>query len=224
MYDILKSKNALYVEDDKLVLDNISKLLSNFFNNFFTASSAEEASEIYKNEKIDLLIVDIELPKASGIDFIKRIREADENIPIAIISAYTKTDYLLDSIELNLDKYIVKPFTTKKMYDLLKRFEEDFLSKRKKRLFKDLYIDIESSRVIYGDDSFELTQKELSFLDILATKKFISYDEIDMMWSDPPTYDAVRSFIKNLRKKLPIEIFHNRQNLGYYLDSENAKR
>jgi len=87
MYERLKDKSVLYIEDELDVLQNISKLLSKFFNNFYTASNAEDALDIFQEHKIDLLLVDIELPKMNGIDFIRKIRKIDESIPIVIISA-----------------------------------------------------------------------------------------------------------------------------------------
>jgi YesN/AraC family two-component response regulator len=112
MYEVLKSKTLLYIEDDKEVLSNISKLLSNFFLKIFTASDGLDGYEIFQKNSIDIVLVDIELPSLSGIEVIKRIRKTHPTLPIVVISAYTKTDYLLESVELKLDKYIVKPLTS----------------------------------------------------------------------------------------------------------------
>jgi len=112
MYDALKNKTVLYIEDELDVLQNISELLSHFFKTFYTASDGEMGYQTFINNKIDILLVDIELPKMNGIELIKKIRQTHKDLPVVVISAYTKTDYLLESIELNLDKYIVKPLTS----------------------------------------------------------------------------------------------------------------
>ncbi len=220
MYSLLKDKNVLYVEDDIDVLKNISKLMKNYFKQFFTAKSAEIGLDIFQKESIDILLVDIELPGFSGIEFIKKIRQESYDIPIIIISAYTKTDYLLESIELKLEKYIVKPFTTKKLYEMLKNLNGYYQSKEVKELVQGVFINRSNSTITFLDDTHSLTQKEMKFLDILVTKGFINYDEISEIWEEhAPSDDAIRSFIKNIRKKLPHDCLKNRQNLGYFVEN-----
>ncbi len=221
MYDILKEKSALYIEDEIDVLNNISILLSHFFKNFLKASSAEEGYEIFINNNIDVLLVDIELPKMNGIDLIKKIRKTHKELPIVVISAYTKTDYLLESIELRLDKYIVKPLTSRKIHQLLETLNNDFLDSNILSLNKEIYIDREKYLLKLKDDEISLSKKELNFLLILARKKMITYDEIYQLWeSDIPSDNAVRSFVKILRKKLPEGFLKNKSSIGYYIDKD----
>ncbi len=221
MYDNLKNRVVLYIEDDEVVLENISKLLKNYFKIVHTASDGESAYEIFVKRSIDLLIVDIELPRLNGINFIKRVRKIDKDIPIVIISAYTKTDYLLESVELNLNKYIVKPFTSQKFHMLLKKLNETFKSNTTYQLTPDILINKNDSTIKFENQTYKLTPKELEFLEIISTKKVITYNEIDNLWHDkPPSADAIRSFIKTLRKKLPPNLLKNRQNFGYYIDYE----
>jgi len=219
MYERLKDKNALYIEDELDVLQNISKLLSKFFNNFYTASNAEDALDIFQEQKIDLLLVDIELPKMNGIDFIRKIRKIDESIPIVIISAYTKTDYLLQSIELNLDKYIVKPLTSRKIHELLETLNNDFLQHGRLEFENGVVVDKLVGSVNFEDKTYELTKKEIEFLEHLYRKKLITYEELYSLWrEDVPSDNAVRSFVKYLRKKLPEDFIKNRSGIGYYVD------
>ncbi len=221
MYDILKEKSALYIEDEIDVLNNISILLSHFFKKFLKASSAEEGYEIFINNNIDVLLVDIELPKMNGIDLIKKIRKTHKELPIVVISAYTKTDYLLESIELRLDKYIVKPLTSRKIHQLLETLNNDFLDSNILSLNKEIYIDREKYLLKLKDNEINLSKKELNFLLILARKKMISYDEIYQLWeSDIPSDNAVRSFVKILRKKLPEGFLKNKSSIGYYIDKD----
>jgi DNA-binding response OmpR family regulator len=221
MYEVLKDKNALYIEDEQDVLTNISKLLKKFFNNFYTASSAEEAIEIFEDNKIDLLLVDIELPKMNGIDFIRHIRKSAKNIPIVVISAYTKTDYLLQSIELNLDKYIVKPLTSRKIHTLLETLNNDFLQDGTFELVSGVVVDKIIGSVSFENSNYELTKKEMEFLEILYEKKLITYEELYALWrEDVPSENAVRSFVKYLRKKLPEDLIKNRSGIGYYIEPD----
>ena len=206
MYEILKSKTLLYIKDDEEVLSNISQLLSNFFSKIYVASDGLEGYEIFSKNSIDILLVDIELPSLSGIEVIKRVRETHSTLPIVVISAYTKTDYLLESVELKLDKYIVKPLTTDKLYDMLKVLTKEYHDEGKIFLNKSIY------------DKKDFTNKEVEFIKILDSKKFISYDELDSLWEDSPSENAIRQFLKKIRKKLDKNSIITRQKQGFFLD------
>jgi len=218
MYEYLKDKTVLYIEDDIDVLKNISTLLQNYFSDIYAVPNAEAGFEVFLNASVDLLLVDIELPGINGIELIKKVREVDKDIPIVIISAYTKTDYLLESVELKIDKYIVKPFTTKKLYTLLDKLNEIFQDEDIIELLDGLKINSKDSTLYFKEELHHLTPRELHFLQLLHVKQFVHYETIDALWEDtPPTEAAVRSFVKSLRKKLPQDTLKNRQNLGYYV-------
>ena len=220
MYNNLKNKTILYIEDDEVVLKNISKLLGNYFAAIHTAADGEQGYRQFVDQEVDLLIVDIELPKLNGIELIKKIRKLDEDIPIVVISAYTKTDYLLESVELGLDKYIVKPFTSKKLHKLLQKLDESFMGGNSFELAPNVLVDRVFSTLEVESNTYTLTAKELEFLETLSKKGSVTYDELDALWLDgPPSADAIRSFIKTLRKKLPKDLIKNRQSLGYFIEA-----
>ena len=221
MYNNLKDKKILYIEDDEVVLKNISKLLQNYFAKIYTAFDGEEGYRKFMAHKVDLLVVDIELPKLNGINLIKKIRKFNSTIPIVVISAYTKTDYLLESVELKLDKYIVKPFTSRKLHELLGKLNESFTQTNLFSLSDNIIVDKVKGTVTTDGKEHKLTIKELEFLELLSTKGYVTYDDIDRIWKEqPPTSYAIRSFIKILRKKLPPKFLKNKQNLGYYIEQK----
>jgi DNA-binding response OmpR family regulator len=223
MHDALKNKTVLYIEDELDVLENTKELLKDFFKNFHTAADAESGYQLFLNNNIDILIVDIELPGMTGIELIKKIRPTHKNMPIVIMSAYTKTDYLLDSIELNLDKYIVKPLTSKKVRILLETLNNNFLGENILILNENIFIYKNTSLLSVDDMEYTLTKKELSFLTIMEQKNLVTYDEIVDLWIDDfPTENAIRSFIRHLRKKLPDDFIKNRNAVGYYVDTSKT--
>jgi DNA-binding response OmpR family regulator len=218
MYNILCNKTALYVEDEPEVLKNISSLLGNFFGEFYTAADGEEAWEIFRSRPIDVALVDIELPKLNGLELIKRMRAINKHLPVVVISAYTKTDYLLESVELQLDKYIIKPLTSKKIHDLLSRLNDDFSNENILELAPDVLLNNESLTIIWGGEVHELSAREAAFMKTLGRKGIITYDEISSLWGDePPSENAIRSFVRHLRKKLPEGLVTNRSGIGYAL-------
>jgi YesN/AraC family two-component response regulator len=116
---LLKDMTILYAEDDLSTQNIISEILMHFCDNVKLASNGEEAFEIFKKEDIDLIISDIEMPRTNGLEFIKNVREIDPIIPVIMISAYNLREYLLGSINLRIEGYILKPITYTKIEKLL---------------------------------------------------------------------------------------------------------
>jgi len=223
MYKILKEKKVLYVEDEKVIRENITELIADYFGTFHTASTGEEGYEKFLDNSYDIIISDIELPKMSGIDLLGKIRKSDKNIHLVIISAHTKIDYLLSSIPFKLEQYLIKPLNSKKIRELLSMLNDAFSENSLVELGSNLWLNKEKSVISFEGEEKSLTKKELGFLSVLARKKVISYDEIDQLWGNEiPSQNAIRSMIKKLRKKLPKDALQTRTGFGYYIESRRA--
>jgi len=221
-YKLLNSKIILYVEDDLELQKNILNILNNFFGKVLVASDGDEAYDIYLENQntIDIIITDINMPNTNGIQLCKHIREYQKNLPIVIISAYTNTNYLLDSIDLNILTYITKPFTTQKTLGLLDKFLVFFEFNQYYNLGLEINLDYESNNLKIKEERIKLTLKEKIFLKLLSENKIVTYDMMyEYLWDYEkfPSTDAVKSFIRKLKRKLSIELFKNQKGEGYYL-------
>jgi len=109
----------LYVEDDV----EISKIMFNYFlvifKNVFFAQSSEDALEIYENNKCDLIITDIILPKMNGLEFSKHIKTINSDQNIIIMSAYSDSDKFSESIKIDVLGYLIKPVIYDELNDCL---------------------------------------------------------------------------------------------------------
>ncbi len=222
-YELLKDKIVLYVEDDLTLQKNIVETLGHFFKKILIASDGDEAYTLYieNQNKIDLIITDINMPNTDGITFARSIREFDKKLPIIIISAYTDTDYLLDSIDLNIIKYITKPFTTKKIVALLDKLLDYFELNNFIVIDKDIKLDCNNRELIIDDNKIKLTKKETIFMKLLAQNNIVTYEMMyEYMWDydKAPSADAIKSFIRKLKKKLPFDMIKNQHSVGYYLN------
>jgi len=224
-YKLLKNKTVLYVEDDLNLQENVKEILENFFDRLLIASDGDEASDLfitYQNQ-IDLVITDINMPNTDGITFCKYIREFDKTLPIIIMSAYTNTDYLLDSIDLNIIKYITKPFTSKKVTNMLDKLLEFFQLNNRLLLNQGVELEVESGTLFIAEHPIRLSKKETIFLKLLAQNPLVSYQMMhEYMWDydTPPSEDAIKSFMRKLKKKLPKDLCKNQHGMGYYLNKE----
>lgn len=211
---------VLYAEDDVGVQKNVSELLALFFKRVYLASDGQEAYELFKEHRPDLVITDIKMMGVSGIELVKKIRETDEEAHVIIITAYTEVDFMLEAIELSLLRYIVKPITEPKLLDAF----EKFLQAKEKSSLKELcdgwYYDTAQKTILHEDTTYELTKKESKLLDLLLYKDaIITYEEIEQkLWDNEyMSLNALRLMIKNLRKKLPEGVLKNIQGIGYKL-------
>jgi DNA-binding response OmpR family regulator len=221
-YKLLKSKTILYVEDDLELQEKNFLILSNFFNTVFVASDGDDAYDVYLENQntIDIIITDINMPNTDGIELCKHIRRYQKGLPLVIISAYTNTDYLLDSIDLNILTYITKPLTTQKTLTLLDKFLEFFEFNSYRILGEEIKLNYENSIIVVKKQNIKLTTKEKIFLKLLSENQIVSYDMMyEYMWDydKTPSSDAIKSFIRKLKRKLSVELFKNQKGEGYYL-------
>lgn len=221
-YKLLHKKTVLYVEDDLTLQSNIKGILEKFFDKILIASDGDEALDIYMENQniIDLIVTDINMPNTNGIELSKHIRENDKKLPIIIMSAYTDTDYLLDSIDLNIISYITKPFTTKKVFLFLDKVI-DYFELNSQILLKDnIQFNYEKGELIIDNISIILTKRETSFIKLLTENDMVSYLMMyEYLWDydSEPTQNAIKSFIKKLKRKIPEGMLKNKQGVGYYL-------
>ncbi len=118
--NILNQFNVLYLEDDDSLLQQTRDMLSDFLKNVYAVKTSEEAMQVLKQKKVDVIISDILLENENGIDFLRTLKEDKNiNIPAILTTAHTDTKYLLDAIKLKVENYIVKPINLKELLNTL---------------------------------------------------------------------------------------------------------
>ncbi|APW66163.1 MULTISPECIES: response regulator transcription factor [Arcobacteraceae] len=228
MQEILINKlnafRVLYVEDEKGIRENINEILEHYFKESYTAKNASDAYIKYVQNKPDLIITDIQMNGENGLDLIRKIRESDSKTRIIITSAHTDLDYMLQATELHLIKYIIKPITHDKLMTALEAFIKSYDESKIYSLNEKWIFDFSKSVVTNNEEEFNLTKKESLFLKQLITKnRIITYEEMEnLIWDEDSvmTANAMRLFIKNFRKKLPLKSLKNIQGTGYRLTRE----
>ncbi len=149
--DILKNITILYAEDEADLRDVTSSILKSFTKNQYIATNGKEAYELFLKyeDEIDLIITDINMPVLNGLDFIKKLKETNLNIPVIVTTAFSNKEYLLEAIDIGVDKYVLKPIDITKLlqamsqsliYHELKDLYTDKLTKlsNRNKLKKDL--------------------------------------------------------------------------------------
>ncbi len=216
----LSNLSVLYAEDEVGVRQNVSEMLSLFFKNVYLADNGLDAYELFLEKTPDLIITDVKMPIMDGLELSKCIREKDKKAQIIIISAHTEIDYMLDAIELSLVRYIVKPITETKLIEALDKFLNSLQSGGQIEIKEGWFYDADKKLIKHEDEEYELTKKEVKFLEIITSKNsVIGYEEIEReLWEgEYMSLNALRLMMKNLRKKLPPGSLKNIQSIGYKL-------
>ncbi len=222
-----KKYTILYIEDDEGVRTVNSRFLSRMFNELYEAKDGQEGYNLYKKYHPDIILTDINMPKLDGISLSKKIREKDKNTKIIISTAFSDKSYLLDAIELNLEKYIIKPLTSRNLMPVLTKTIKDLALQRdfKIELGENFYFDNTSSLFYVNDKVIDLNNKERLFLKLLVLNKdrVVSYEEIEQnVWDNEyMSLNSLRTSIGFIRKKIPFNCIKNISNMGYKLNLEN---
>ena len=225
LVDLLKEITILYVEDNELTQEIIIDTLSLFSKNVIVASNGEEALAIFKKDDIQLIISDIEMPFMDGIKFISHIREINITVPVIMTSGHFQENYLYACANLNTQAYILKPISSVKLKDALYKVAQ-YLNVTSSILINITHsIQYNKNKAILIDNKKEhkLNNKEKLLLDLLIENKnkIVSYSQIEQnIWYDYDevmTQSALRTVIKNLRKKSNSKFIENISGSGYLL-------
>ncbi|MDD2698081.1 MAG: response regulator [Arcobacteraceae bacterium] len=124
----LSNKNLLLLEDSDEFIENVISLFNMFVKETFVAKNISDAMEKLNSEKIDLIISDIHLKNENGLDFIKEVRESNQEIPIVILSGYKDENLLFRAMTLGLTGYLIKPINFKSLVGVLEDCAKKILS------------------------------------------------------------------------------------------------
>lgn len=105
----LRMLTALYVEDEEVVREELARFLLRRLKTVYTAKNGQEGLELYRQYKPDVVITDITMPIMDGLAMARAIKEADSEAPVIITSAHNEHDFFVESVELGIDGYVLKP-------------------------------------------------------------------------------------------------------------------
>ena len=218
----------LVVEDEKDICDFLKKSLESECYVVDTAADGEAGIEMIRGNNYDIVILDNNMPKKTGLEVCKEVRAEKNNIPILMLSVQSETTTKVDLLNAGADDYLTKPFSLDELQArvkaLLRRpkvIEEEILK------IDDLSLDIDRHVVRRDKKEISLTKKEFTLLayllkniGIVLSRSMIMEHVWDM--NVDPFSNTIESHIMSLRKKIDLpkhkKLIHTVSGRGYKID------
>lgn len=220
----------LVVDDERLIVKGIKFSLEQEGWSVDTAYDGEEALNSVKNNKYDVMILDVMLPKYDGLQVCQLVREFS-NLPIIMLTAKGEDMDKIMGLEYGADDYVTKPFNIlelkARIKAILRRSQHTEKTPQKKTIeVGDLRLEINSRRVFIKNHEMNLTAKEFDMLELFATHpgKVYSRDQLlDTIWGKeyPGDVRTVDVHVRRLREKIEPnpgqpEYIYTKWGVGYY--------
>ncbi len=199
--------HILVVDDDKNTRMFFSALLESAGYTVSVAKNGEDALSVMDRVHIDLVVLDIMMPKMDGYEFTKLLRMSDNNLPILMVSAKQLPADKHKGFLVGTDDYITKPVDDDEMlYRIRALLRRAKIATERKIVIGNVIIDYDSLTVTRGDEIQELPQKEFMLLYTLLSypgKIFTRIQLMDEIWgADSDTgWETVTVHIGRLRKR-----------------------
>ncbi|EHO4166753.1 response regulator transcription factor [Campylobacter coli] len=222
----MKELIILVVEDEVKIRESLVNVLSSRYSKVIGAQNGDEGLKKFKKFKPDLIITDIAMPIMDGLDMAKEIKEISNDVPIVVLSAYSEKERLLRSIDIGIDKYLIKPIDIDELFKVLENLVGEKIEANALVDISEEYQFNKTKRtLIHKGKEIVLTKKELAFISLLLKQPgvLVLHEDIKKnVWIGENVSDtAVRTFIKRVRDKVGESFIKNVPGLGYKINIEN---
>jgi len=228
-------ETVLIIEDDATMLRGLKDNFEFKGYRTITAADGEAGLNIALNEKPDLIILDIMLPKINGYEICRLIREQKLEMPIIMLTAKGQESDIVLGLNLGADDYVTKPFSIKELLSRSAAFlRRGRCAERQVYEFADYHFDIGARRLTRRGKEIKLSPKEFKLLELFVKRlgRALTRDEIlNAVWG----YDcfvssrSIDRFVTTLRNKIEPDphnpaFIHTIREVGYRFEPSEQGR
>ncbi|MBD2865029.1 response regulator transcription factor [Paenibacillus oceani] len=209
----MRGGTILLVDDEKEIMGLLELYLKNEGFNLLTASDGVEALELLNANDVDLIILDVMMPRMDGIEACMKIREKRQ-MPIIMLSAKGQEIDKIMGLSIGADDYVVKPFSPLEMMarvkSQLRRYRQltaAYRSNDNEIVIDGLEIQVLTHKVTVDQQEVRLTPREFAILHVLAKNRghVLSMEQIyETVWNEPfyESNNTVMVHIRKIREKI----------------------
>ena len=205
---MIDAMRILIVEDDAALASGIARILESEGHAVDVLASGEQAVLESRQERFDLMILDIGLPGIDGFEVLRRLRAAGQKVPVLVLTARDALDDRIRGLDIGADDYMAKPFAMPELAARVRALVRRSQAQTGPRIVHGpLTLDTVARRAQLGGEPLELAAREWAVLEVLLARveKIVSKDSIIQAvanWGEELTPNAIEVYVSRLRSKL----------------------
>lgn len=215
--------NVLLIEDNESIVSGLKYSLEQEKYKVFSCTNAKDTIKfLEENKQVDIAIIDISLPDGNGFDLYQNYIK-EKNIPSIFLTARDSEDDVVKGLELGVEDYMTKPFSTR---ELLARIKRNIMKHKNESVItiEGVSFDFDKMEVSKDGKVIPLTRLELKILHLLFSNlgKVVRRDYIiEKIWewtSNDVNDNTVTVYMKRIREKIGVDIIITIKGIGYRID------
>lgn len=213
----------LLVEDDSLLGDGIQAGLGQAGFAVDWVKDGAQADAALQTETYAAVVLDLGLPKLSGLELLNRVRTRGNTVPVLILTARDAIEDRIKGLDSGADDYVVKPFDLHELAARVRALTRRSRGEAAATLHvNDLKLNPAEHRVLFRGQPVELSAREFSLLHelMLNAGRVLSREQLEQRlyaWGEEPGSNAIEVHVHHLRRKLAPELVHTIRGVGYLL-------
>lgn len=217
---------VLLVEDDELLGDGVRNGLIQYGYTVDWVKDGQSAQQAILSENFDIVVLDIGLPKRSGLEVLKTVRSKNIATPVVFLTARETVEDRIKGLDAGSDDYIVKPFDLDELCARMRALHRRTTPRADPILtYGAISLDPASHTVHVNDELMNISRREFALLQKLLENagRVLSREHLTSTlygWGDDVDSNALEVHIHNLRKKFGTKLIRTIRGVGYMVDKE----
>jgi DNA-binding response OmpR family regulator len=213
----------LIIEDDLMIGERLRKSLKKSGHAVDWLRDGDSADHALQTQAFDMVLLDLGLPKRSGIEILQRLRARANRVPVIILTARDAVQDRIEGLDTGADDYLVKPFALDELEARIRAVERRHQGNADTLItFGPLSCNTAAREVRFGEQTVALSGREYQVLYLLMRRPgaIVSRREIEESlynWQDEIDSNSIEVYVHHLRQKLNAKIIRTVRGLGYQL-------
>jgi len=198
---------ALVVEDDALLAEGLTRVLSRAGHAVEHAATGMHADLLLINKEFDLIVLDVGLPDIDGFEVLRRLRQRHSSTSVLVLTARDAVEDRVRGLDLGADDYLTKPFSVNEFEARIRALLRRNVAPSERWAVGDMTVDFAAKRVRVGDRPIDLTPREWALLEFFLTHpgRVLSKDQIAeslFTFDEQLSSNAIEVHVSRLRTKI----------------------
>jgi len=217
---------VLLVEDDPLLGEGVELGLRKAGYAVDWVRNGELAETALVSEDYDLMVLDLGLPKKTGLEVLKDLRATGNKIPVLILTAMAGVEHRVSGLDAGADDYLPKPFDLSELYARLRALSRRNTGRTDALIeYGDIQLDPAAYEVMKNGEKIEISRREYAVLYNLLenTGRVMSREMLEQTmygWGEEVGSNAVEVYVHHLRKKLGNDLIRTIRGIGYMIEKK----